>query len=363
MRYAAPAQLGQVGAGIWRAAAAFTTPLLPDDYLTLVNPLWSARRARGQVDRVIRETEDAATLVIRPGWHWTAHRAGQWVMVGARIEGVWHSRAYSITSPADEAGRFSITVKAIDGGRVSHHLVHRATSGEVLRLAFPRGEFVLPDRVPARILFLTGGSGVTPVMGMLRTLAGGSSRPDVVHVHSARRPSAVIFGAELRALSRRLAGYRLHEQHTETDGRFTLGRLDELCPDWRQRPTWACGPAGQLADIEAHWEQAGAHDRLHVERFRPAFFAAPDADGGGSVTFTRTGREAAAPAGTPLLAVGEQAGVAMPSGCRMGICFSCVAPLRSGQVRDLRTGQVHGEEGELIQTCVSGAAGACAIDL
>jgi stearoyl-CoA 9-desaturase NADPH oxidoreductase len=362
MPYVAPAQLRQVGAGIWRAAAAFTTPLLPDDYLTLINPLWSTRRMRGQVERVIPETEDAATLVIRPGWHWPAHRAGQWVMASARIEGVWNSRAYSITSPAGAAGRFRITVKAVADGHVSQHLVHRTTPGDVLRLALPRGEFVLPDRVPARILFLTGGSGITPAMGMLRTLAGGSSRPDLVHVHSARRPSDVIFGAELRALSRRMPGYRLYEQHTETNGRFTLGRLDELCPDWRQRPTWACGPAGQLADIEAQWEQAGAHDRLHVERFRPAFFAAPDADGG-SVTFTRTGREAAAPAGTPLLVVGEHAGVAMPSGCRMGICFSCVAPLRSGQVRDLRTGQVHGEEGELVQTCVSGAAGTCAVDL
>lgn len=273
---------------------------------------------RGQVERVIPETEDAATLVIRPGWQWPAHRAGQWVMVGTRIEGVWHSRAYSITSPAGAAAQFGITVKAVADGHVSQHLVHRTTPGDVLRLAFPRGEFVLPERVPARILFLTGGSGITPVMGMLRTLAGGSSQPDLVHVHSARRPSDVIFGAELHALSQRLPGYRPYEQHTETDGRFRLGRLDELCPDWRQRPTWACGPAGQLADIEAHWEQAGAHDRLHVERFRPAFRAAPDADGG-SVTFTRTGREATAPAGTPLLAVGEQAGVAMPSGCRMGI--------------------------------------------
>jgi ferredoxin len=81
------------------------------------------------------------------------------------------------------------------------------------------------------------------------------------------------------------------------------------------------------------------------------------------VRFTRAHRDVDAPAGTPLLQVGEQAGIAMPSGCRMGICFSCVAPLRSGQVRDLRTGVVHGEEGELIQTCISGAAGACAIDL
>jgi ferredoxin len=99
-----------------------------------------------------------------------------------------------------------------------------------------------------------------------------------------------------------------------------------------------------------------------MERFAPPSFAVADADGG-TVTFTASDRRVDAPAGTSLLGVGERAGVAMPSGCRMGICFSCVAPLRSGQVRDLRTGELHGDEGELIQTCISGAAGACAIEL
>jgi ferredoxin-NADP reductase len=219
---AVPANLEKVGSGVLRAAAAFTTPLLPDDYLAVLNPLWSTRGPRGRVERVLRETEDAATLVIRPGWQWAAHRAGQWVMVSARIDGAWNSRAYSISSAAGGSGPFSITVKAVSGGRVSPQLVHATAPGDVLRLASPRGEFVLPDPVPPRMLFLTGGSGITPVMGMLRTLAGGAARPDVVHVHSARHPDEVIFGAELRALPRRLSTYRLHEQHTERHGRFPL---------------------------------------------------------------------------------------------------------------------------------------------
>lgn len=348
-----------------RAAAALTTPLLPDDYLAVVNPLWSARGIRGRVERVIPETNDAATLVIRPGWGWPGHRAGQWVSVGARIDGVWQSRSYSVTSPSDVVERLHVTVKVANGGRVSGHLVHQTGPGDVLRLDVPRGEFVLPEPVPPRILFLTGGSGVTPVMGMLRTLASASVAVDVVHVHAARHRHEVIFGAELRAMRRRLPAYRLYEQHTEREGRFQLARLDELCPDWQVRPTWACGPAGQLADVEAHWRRAGARGGLHIERFQAPSLADPTGDGaeGGVVTFTRSDRAAQAPGCTPLLAVGERAGVPMPSGCRMGICHSCVAPLRRGQVRDLRTGQVHGEEGELVQTCVSAAAGACAIDL
>jgi ferredoxin-NADP reductase len=364
MAMTATDRAGSISAWVLRAASALTTPLLPEDYLGLVNPLLSNRYTRGRVERVVGETEDATSLVIRPGRGWVAHRAGQWVSLGVRIDGVWHSRSYSITSAADghPSRAFSITVKVQSGGRVSAHLVRRIGPGTVLRVAPPRGEFVLPDPVPARLVFLTGGSGITPVMAMLRTLATGSAAPDVLHVHSARHADEVIFGAELRAMARRLPWYRLHERHTGRDGRFQLAELDKLAPDWRDRPAWVCGPAGLLAQAQAHWEHAEARRRLRVERFQAPSFTTPEAQGA-TVRFTRAHRDVDAPAGTPLLQVGEQAGIAMPSGCRMGICFSCVAPLRSGQVRDLRTGVVHGEEGELIQTCISGAAGACAIDL
>jgi len=345
------------------AATSLTTPLLPDDYLGLINPLWSTRETRGRVIEVRRETADATTLVIRAGRGWAPHQAGQWVRIGVQIGGTWQSRTYSVTSvAAGKSDRFSITVKAIDGGRVSPHLVHETTRGTVVRIDPPQGEFVLAPTMTHGALFLTGGSGITPVMGMLRTLAAAGPVPDAVHVHSALHRDDVIFGAELRGLARRSPAYRLHEQHTDTDGFFTLDRLEEICPDWREREVWACGPIGLLDAIEKHWAAAGLSGRLHIERFQAPIFAAPDAQGG-TVSFAKTGRDAEAPAGRPILEVGEAAGVAMPSGCRMGICFSCVAPLRSGQVRDLRTGEVHGDEGEIIQTCVSAAAGPCSIDL
>jgi ferredoxin-NADP reductase len=348
----------------WRSAAmSLTTPLLPADYLGLVNPLWSTRTQHGRIERVHRETSAAATLVIRPGRGWVPHRAGQWVRVGIQIDGVWQSRTYSVTSSAeDRSGRFAITVKAIGGGRVSPHLVHAAVPGTVVRLDPPQGEFCLPDAITRGALFLTGGSGITPVMGMLRTLAAAGDLPDVVHVHSATDHDDVIFGAELRGMAERELSYRLVEQYTAVDGRFALGRLDDVCPDWREREVWACGPGAMLDAIEKHWANAGLGDLVHVERFQAPIFAAPDAEGG-TVNFAKTGRDVEAPTGRPILEVGEAAGVVMPHGCRMGICFTCVAPLRSGQVRDLRTGDVHGDEGDLIQTCVSAAAGPCSIDL
>lgn len=344
------------------AVSWLTTPLLPGDYLGQINPLWSARELRGRVGDVLAETSDAATLVIRPGRGWGPHRAGQYVRVGVDIDGTLHWRSYSVSSaPGRADGCFTITVKADPCGLVSRHLVHRARPGTILRLGHPAGEFVLPDPLPRRLLFLTAGSGITPVMAMLRELADHGMAPDVLLVHSAPTPEEVIFGTELRDLAARTVNLRLVERHTRQSGRFTLGELPMICPNWASRDTWACGPASLLDDVERHWRQTRVSPRLHVERFQPS---APVRGGaGGRVRFTRSGREAEANGSTPLLEVGEEAGVLMPSGCRMGICYSCVAPLKSGRIRDLRTGLHHGDEGELVQTCVSAAAGTVEIDL
>lgn len=347
---------------VLRAAAWLTTPLLPADYLALVNPLWSTRELRGRVERVEPETADAATLVIRPGRGWPGHRAGQYVGVGVEINGARHWRNYSVTSPAtDSAGLFSITVQAVAGGRVSPQLVHHTPAGSMLSLRAAQGDFRLPDTLPDRVLFITAGSGITPVLGMLRTLAA-TTMPDVVLLHSARSAATSLFATELTELADRFPGLRVHPRHTATDGRLALADLARWCPDWQHRPAWACGPTAMLEDITTHWARAGLSGRLHVEHFRPPLWGV-SAQGRHPVRFLRTGATADADAAAPLLAVGEEAGVMMPSGCRMGICFGCVVPLRSGRVRDLRTGDVHGEADELVQTCISAAAGPIEIDL
>jgi ferredoxin len=183
-------------------------------------------------------------------------------------------------------------------------------------------------------------------------------------VHSAPTPEDAIFGAELRTLAARFSSLQLHERYTRVGGRrghgrVTVAQLSDICPDWSERHTWACGPAEMLDDAERHWRGAGIADRLHVERFRPTVVSGA---GGGPVRFVASELEIDADGDTPLLAVGENAGVLMPSGCRMGICYSCVTRLRSGRVRDLRSGREHGDEGELIQTCVSAAVGTVEIE-
>ncbi|MFW3172919.1 ferredoxin reductase [Geodermatophilus sp. CPCC 206100] len=342
-----------------RLAELVTTPLLPADYLDLVNPLRPGADLRGRVEAVHRETRDAATLVIRPGADWRGHVPGQWVRIGVDVDGVRQWRAYSLTSHLDRAdGCISITVKAIPGGKVSNHLVHRTQPGTIVQLDQAAGEFVLPPQAPAKALFVTAGSGITPVMGILRN---SPALTDVVLVHSAPTADDVVFGAELREMA--AAGrVRLVEQHTETAGLLTPAALAALVPDHAERATWACGPVGMLEALEDHWTTAGLADRLFTERFRPTVVVAGE---GGTVSFAKSGTTLEADGATPILDAAEEAGVLMPSGCRMGICFGCVLPLREGAVRDLRNGEVTTAapgDGVLIQTCISAAAGACDID-
>jgi len=342
-------------------AERITTPLVPADYLDIIDPLRSGAALLGRIVAIHPETRDAVSLVIKPGRGWRTHSPGQYIRIGVDVDGVRQWRAYSLTSDTARAdGCISITVKAIPGGRVSNHLVRRATVGTIVQLDHAAGEFTLPAVAPAKILFLTAGSGITPVMGMLRNTS--QHIDDIVVVHSAPTADDVIFGAELRALARQ-GRIRLIEKHTDTDGMLTTAELGTLVDDHTERETWACGPTGMLDALEQHWNDNGIADRLHTERFRPTVVTAGE---GGTVTFTKSATVLDTPGEQTLLDAGEAAGVLMPSGCRMGICFGCVAPLSQGAVRDLRNVDVTTAapgDGVLIQTCVSAAAGTCDIDL
>ena len=254
-------------------AGRITTPLLPDDYLKLANPLWSARELRGRVLEVRRETVDSATLVIKPGWGFCFdYQPGQYVGIGLLVDGRWRWRSYSLTSSPVRPGgtrrrTITITVKAMPEGFLSTHLVGGVAPGTIVRLAAPQGNFVMPDPAPASVLFITGGSGITPVMSMLRTLVRRDQITDIVHLHSTPTESDLMFAAELAELQRSQTGYRLRLRTTREQGRLDLSRLDDEVPDWRDRQTWACGPEGMLSAAERVWSSAGIDDRLHLERF------------------------------------------------------------------------------------------------
>jgi ferredoxin-NADP reductase len=355
-----------------RLAERATTPLLPADYLDLIDPLRRGADLRGRIVEVQPETADAATIVIRPGADWAGHVPGQYVRIGIDVDGVRQWRAYSLTHGPRADGYISITVKAVPDGKVSTHLVRRCTPGTLVHLEQAAGEFVLP-RAGTKLLFVTAGSGITPVIGMLRNLfpvadsgvvrLRRSADHDITVVHVAPSKPDSIFIANLHALGE--AGLiRLVPRYTDVHGTFDVDQLFALVPDLHERRTFACGPAGLLDSLAAHHEKRDLP--LLTEQFRAATVVAGE---GGTVTFDRSGTTVEADGATPILTAAEDAGVLMPSGCRMGICYGCVLPLREGAVRDLRTGEIttatrqqSGSGGVPIQTCINAAAGACDID-
>jgi ferredoxin-NADP reductase len=199
---------------------------------------------------------------------------------------------------------------------------------------------------------------------MLRWLERRNALADTVHVHSARTRDAVIFARELERLKTANRGYRLDLRLTADDGRLVPAEhLDEHCADWREREAFACGPAELLDALTEHWEREGDPERLHMERFQPVIGGDAGEGEGGTIRFCRSGVEAEADGGTPILVAGEEAGAELPFGCRMGICHTCTGTLRSGRVRDLRTGELSGSEGEVVRTCVNAPEGPVEIDL
>lgn len=349
----------------------YTYPLRLSHYAELVNPLWTSHQLQARIVGVWDETQDARTLTLKPGRHWRTHRAGQHVRVGVAVEGRQYSRTYSISSPPERRdGKFTITVKAIADGRLSQHLVRRARVGDYLPVGLPQGDFHLPDSTPVKPLFITAGSGITPVMSMLRSLIARKRLPDTVHLHFAPHARDMIFGAELSQMNHTQDNYTLHPLFTRENTPAAPGSahlrpdlLERLCPDWRERDIYTCGPPALLAAIQAEVDVAGVGSHLHIERFLADFSPTPEEAVGGRVRFAQAGREIDADAATPLLRVAEDAGMNPPHGCRMGICHTCTTQLLSGCVRDLRDNTLINETGSRIQTCICAAAGDCEIDL
>lgn len=349
-----------------KAARALTTPLLPDDYLELLNPAWSTREMRGRIEEIRPETENAATVVVDPFFPWQGHWPGQYLRIGTEIDGIRHWRAYTLTSDPDHPrGLLSVTVKRVEEGKLSPWFTDEANHGEIVYLGGAEGSFQIPYPVPDKLLMISAGSGVTPIFAHVRNLARRDAPAEVLHVHCCRSAEDFILGDRLRELRKARRNYDLVEHHSGSSGRLKPGDLDEVCPDWRERPTFLSGPREMIDAFQAHWEAAGDPELLEVERFQPIIGgdATAEVGKGGTVRFRVTECETECDGKTPILEAGEQAGAELPFGCRMGVCHTCIGRLEHGQVRDLRTGRVHGEAGEMIRTCVNAPEGHVEIDL
>jgi len=355
----------------------FTSPQYPGLLVQALNPRWGSKlpgaRNQGTIESVTPTGRDAVAVRIHAPRGWAQHVPGQFVTIGVDVDGVRHHRSFTLTSvPRSPGSLIEITVQAQVDGLVSRHLVDSALPGEVVQLDGPHGDFVLPE-MPTPLLLLTGGSGITPAIAMVRTLARLPRGADVVLVHHAASNVDILHGRELASMAESHDWLRLVVIETRADdGRSIPGthldaeRLDDLCGDWRDRDAFVCGPESMLEFVRGHWADQGVQQRLHLESFSAPDLGVASVDpedaGPFDVQFAGSACRADAPADATLLAVAEGAGLRPANGCRMGICHTCSTPLRSGVARDMRNGRLV-EAGTNVQLCVSAAAADVVLDL
>ena len=204
--------------------------------------------------------------------------------------------------------------------------------------------FEVVDR-PRRILLVSGGSGITPVMAMLRTLVAEGHQDEVAFVHYARSAAEACYRDELAALP----GVRVLHGFTRSGsgdlaGRFGPDHLAAAMP--APDAVFVCGPTTLVEAVREHC------DKVSTESFVPPVIEAPANPTGGRITFADSGIDAVDD-GRSLLEQAESAGLAPANGCRMGICNTCTRRKNAGTVRSLTTGAVSSVPDEDIQICVS----------
>lgn len=335
-------------------------PAAVNDLLMQINPLWSLDQVKARVVEIRDETPDTKTFVLAPNQRWDGFAAGQHVVVDFEIRGVRHQRTYSLSSAPDSRA-LAITVKRQPQGKVSNALHDDVNVGTVLTLGAATGEFVLPERLPAKILMLSAGSGITPVMSMLRDLHQRGYQGDVAFVHVCRTPQDIIFGAELHALAGLMPKLRLHLHYSGENGRLAAECWSVLIPDYAERQTFLCGPQSFMDAVKTRWNGEGIADRLASESFTGAvMLASGDA---AQIRALRSEQSFTAPGKHPLLIEAEDAGLKPKHGCRIGICQSCKCRKVSGTVENLLTGEISSEPNQMIQLCISAARSDLTLDL
>jgi ferredoxin-NADP reductase len=348
---------------------ALATPHGLDRYLELVNPMLTVRELRAEVTAVTHCTDDTVTLMLRPTRQWRGFRAGQFVQVTVEIDGVRHTRCYSPACSQHRAdGLIELTVKAHPDGLVSRFLHANAVPGLVVGLSQADGTFCLPDRRPERVLLISGGSGITPVLSMLRTLADEGYAGEIAFLHYARAADDIAYRDELRALAATCPNLNLVLAHTDEgaggdlSGFFSQQHLEAAAPWHADAQTFLCGPPGLMRSVRARFDELGLAELLHTEEFAPAPLRVVDGETSGSVRFTASD-VLAENSGATLLEQAEAAGLNPEFGCRMGICFTCTTVKTAGCTRNIRTGELTSDPDVEVQLCISVPVGDVALNV
>jgi len=338
-----------------------------DRYVELVRPLLVKRGVRAEITAVRQQTPKSATLTLRPNQNWRGLSAGQFVALSVEIDGILETRPYSPAGSQHAAdGTLELTISTHPEGKVSRYLRDHARPGMLVGLSQADGDFVLPDPRPERALLISGGSGITPVMAMLRTLCDEGFDGEIGFLNYARSSELALYGEELDRLMERHESLRVARGFTRgrrppLGGRFRREHLRAVVSEHAGAATFVCGPPALIDSVRALWRQDSLPEPM-IETFT---LLAPSFDSAGAegiVSFAASGREAAN-SGIPLLEQAEEAGLAPEHGCRMGICNTCSCRKTAGTVRNVITGELSTARDEQIRICVSVPVGDVTLEL
>jgi ferredoxin-NADP reductase len=341
------------------AVRSLTSPHTIDHYLEQVHPLLTVDEVRARVVEVVHETGDASTVVLRPNGAWRGFVPGQHVQFGVEVDGRRRVRVFSVSSSRENRdGTFSVSVKAHPDGYVSQFLHHELKPRTIVHLSQAEGEFVLPDVLPDQLLLLSGGSGITPVMSMIRTMRDREHQGEVTFLHYARSRTDEMFTDELDQLADELPGARVVRIYTRDPepgaalaGRFHIDHLKHLGIDASDTLTYVCGPAGLIASVRDTYEDLGAVDQMRAEYFKVPKVDLDAADATGTLTFDASGTTADN-SGATILEQAEAAGLEPAFGCRMGVCNTCAVKKLHGAARHVVSGEVQADTDQTLKICV-----------
>lgn len=337
----------------------------------MMAPCWDESDVMDLVcSQVLAVTHDVKTFVFTtPDRRPFDFEAGQFITMRLEVDGEMLSRCYTIASPPTRPDRLAITVKRVPGGVVSNWLHDNLEPGNWISMHAPAGAFVLPEEDAPKYLFLSAGSGITPVLSMTRTLYDLGSQADILFVHSARTPADIIYRGELEAMSRLMPNLRVveicegdapTERWLGLQGRISKPVLEILTPDLNERETFVCGPEGYMSAARALLEELDYDmEKYHEESFDfgapevPAPAAAPPSEqdleaeaesAGFSVEFARSGRMITCGPDQTILEAAVAAGMRPAAACGQGMCGTCKVSMLAGEVGMQHNGGIRPKE-------------------
>ncbi|MCM5680527.1 FAD-binding oxidoreductase [Schlegelella sp. S2-27] len=322
--------------------------------------------------RVRDETHDVRSFVFRPVQARTfRYRPGQFITLRLDIDGEPVHRCYTLCSSPTRPDTVTITVKRVPGGRVSNWLHDHMRPGQRLSVTGPAGSFCFPPGpvlAPARgQLYLSGGSGITPLMSMSRAWSDLGLDVDVQFIHAARTPQDIVFAHELELLARTLPRWRatlVCEGRGDTPGycgllgRLNLALLHSQVPDFLEREVWCCGPAPFMGAVRNMLAEAG----FDMARYREESFSfeslVPDTAAGAAppaapathgarqfaITLKSRGERFECSADETILQAAQRAGVRWPFSCSSGMCGTCRTRKLTGEIEMHQNGGLRPRE-------------------